>query len=101
MDSGATNYNPEATQAGSCTYETQIPPQTIDPDEIATSLLSDKTKKLAIVNVPNSSSGYDVYFKGEEVLEYLVTFFFKELILNICVITKTLKICHVLVLKQH
>ena len=30
--------------------------------------------KLAIINVPKTGGGYDIFFKGPEVLEYLVTF---------------------------
>lgn len=73
MDSGATNYNPEATQAGSCTFAVQT-----SKEKALAALDGVDTSILAIVNVPKNpgtpADGYDIFFKGPEVLEYQVTF---------------------------
>ena len=55
----------------------------------ANEILLDPNKKLAIINVLNNqTNNYDIYFKGDEVLEYLITF---NSILNASNISKTTK----------
>ena len=61
----------------------------------ANEILSDSNKKLAIINVLNNqTNNYDIYFKGDEVLEYLITFNSNLNASNISKTTKNENIFH-------